>query len=272
MSLAKDLRGRLKAVAFEKERVALALLSLAFFGIVYLLVASNAPPDWGRAFVALALCYLTGFMALASAWFWARWFASGLGWSGLMVGIVGLITLGWHPTLATYAGLHGIIVVTLLGPRIASLYDQQPAWRQRFAMDEFGVARLRRAVTRAAASLPSLIVWALGPRERPGTAAALLLALLALSGLHGLLRLRAWSLVALGGAGLALVATGVWMSSFEVAAPPGQGGPVAGTAVAWASALASAPPLLAVVTGALLVAAVLPLVKPAVRFLRSLPR
>src|SRR3954465_14399020 len=75
----------LREMGFEKPRSAIALLPLSLFSFLYLLAAFNADPQWQLALGGLALCYLTAFVALASEWFWARWFASGLGWSGAMV-------------------------------------------------------------------------------------------------------------------------------------------------------------------------------------------
>jgi hypothetical protein len=70
-------------------------------------------------------------------------------------------------------------------------------------MDEFGVARLQKTVTRTAASLPGLIIWALGPKEEGLVAAGALTAmLLAVAGLRGLIRMRSWGVVALAGAGV----------------------------------------------------------------------
>ena len=88
------------------------------------------------------------------------------------------------------------MVGALAGKKMAARYDLQEGWRQRYGMDEFGVARLRKTVTRAAASLPSLILWALGPKEGQGgccwplAGIATLLAVAA--GLRGLVRLRSW--------------------------------------------------------------------------------
>jgi hypothetical protein len=168
----------LKELGYERERAAVALLSLSFFGILYFLVSLNAPPGWAPVFAGLMICYLTAFLALASQWFWARWFASGLGWSGFMLGLMSLVMIGWHPSLAIYTVLHGIIVGALMGQKMSSRYELQSAWRERYGMDEYGVARLGKAVTRGAASLPTLIMWALAPREgdqpsRPGAAALL---------------------------------------------------------------------------------------------------
>lgn len=197
---------RLRDLGYEKPRAAGAQLALAFFGLLYLLISLNAPPGWGPAFACLSLCYLVAFMGLGSEWFWARWFASGLGWSGMMVGIASLVMVGWHPMLAVYGGLHALVVVLLLGSRMAQRYDLQPDWRQRYGMDDFGVDRLRKAVTRGSAALPSLIVWALGPKDGSGmTLAVLLAAALAVLGVGGLVRLRTWGVLALGGAATAVV-------------------------------------------------------------------
>src|SRR5262249_29972804 len=157
------------------------------------------------AFGGLSACYFTAFFALACEWFWGRWFASGLGWSGMMVGLASLVMVGWHPVLAVYGSLHALVVLALMGPKMAARFDLQPGWRERFGMDEFGVLRLRKAVTRAAAALPSLILWALGPREGEGTIVLIGALTLALLGLHGLVRGRTWSLLAVAGAGAAAI-------------------------------------------------------------------
>lgn len=195
----------LRDMGFEKPRSAVALLPLSLFSFLYLLAALNAEPQWQLALGGLAICYLTAFIALASEWFWARWFASGLGWSGAMVGIAAMVMMGeWNTALAIYGGLHALVVVLLTGSKMVARYDMQPGWRQRFGMDEFGVVRLRKAVTRASAALPSLILWALGPRE--GQSLAMLAAFgLGLLGLRGLLRLRTWSILALGGSAIAVL-------------------------------------------------------------------
>src|SRR4029079_16930253 len=99
--------------------------------------------------------------------FWGRWFAAGIGWAGVMVTLFSLMVVGWAPGVALYGALHGIGVVALGGKKMAARYDMQEAWRQRYSMDDYGVARLRRTVTRAAAALPSVILGALGPKE-PG--------------------------------------------------------------------------------------------------------
>jgi hypothetical protein len=261
---------RLDEVGYEKSRRALAALALSFFITVYLLVALNAPPGWGRAFLALSVCYLVAFLALASEWFWGRWFASGLGWSGVMVAIATFVMIGWSPPILIYGLLHGLVVVTLSGKKMAAQYDLQDGWRQRYGMDEFGVARLRKTVTRAAMSLPSLILWALAPKEGQGAVVplgvtAIATALLAVAGLRGVIRLRSWGLIAMALASVGLFAAGM----LDVR-------PVADLSmVRWLEGLGTltnvpnAAGIAAPLTGFLLATALLPFAGPAVRFLRQ---
>jgi hypothetical protein len=158
-------RAWLGDLGYAGERRALALLPLCLFGLLYFVLGVNAEPGWGPALFGLSLAYLVAFFALAAGWFWARWFASGLGWSGFMVGLMAITMLGWHPTLAVYGGLHALVVIMLMGGKMAARYEMRQGWRERFAMDEYGVARLGKAVTRGAGALPTLILWALAPRE-----------------------------------------------------------------------------------------------------------
>jgi hypothetical protein len=92
---------------------------------------------------------------------------------------------------------------------MAERYDLQAGWRERYGMDEFGVARLRKTVTRASASLPSVILWALAPKD-PGQGmvalvAGIAVAGLAVGGLSGVVRLRSWGLLAFSGAAALLL-------------------------------------------------------------------
>lgn len=197
---------------YEKTRRAVAALSLSFFVTIYLMMSLQVAPGWGPAFVALSACYLVAFVGLAAEWFWGRWFASGLGWSGVMVAVLSIVMIGWIPPLVIYGVLHGLVVVLLMGKKVAALYDQQEGWRQRFGMDEYGVARLGKTVTRAAGSLPSLILYVLGPKD-PGQGMAHAVFLVAVAGLGvvgltGLLRLRTWGAAVALASAAALVAHG----------------------------------------------------------------
>lgn len=197
---------------FEKTRRAVVALALSFFVSLYLMLSLNAPDGWAPAFLGLAVCYVVAFLAVSADWFWGRWFASGLGWSGLMVAAMSTVMLGWMWPLAIYGALHGLVVLLMLGKRMTALYDLQEGWRKRFSMDEFGVARLRKTVTRSAASLPSMILWALGPKDpEQGMFHALFLLVavgLGMSGLVAVLRMRSWGLLALGASAVAFLAHG----------------------------------------------------------------
>jgi hypothetical protein len=245
---AKALASRLNEIGFERTRRALAALALSIFISLYLAVALNAPNGLGPAFAGLSLCYAVAFCAVVAEWFWGRWFATGLGWSGIMLGVVALVQLGWTPIFGVYLGLHALVVVALMGTKMAARYDMQEAWRAQYQMDDLGVARLRKTVTRAAASLPSLIVWALGPREGAGMALVGAVAALALAslGLRGVVRMRSWGLLALAGA---TVVTAGEMGLGFVASP-------------------SNGVLPALVT-ALLATAILPFARPIARYLAS---
>jgi hypothetical protein len=260
---------RLDEIGFEKERRALAALSLSFLTVIYLMISMNAPPGWGPAFLALAATYLVAFLALAAEWFWGRWFASGLGWSGLMVAVVSLFMIGWATPLAIYGALHGIVVVGLLGSKMASRYDMQESWRQRYNMDEFGVARLRKTVTRASASLPSLILWALAPKEGGEgmlfAAAGIASLLAAVAGLRGLVRMRTWGLMAMASASVALWVLGSSCVANQAAFFwPTRWFERLGAVTNIPNALGVAAPVAAAALGL----AVLPFLGPALRFLR----
>lgn len=248
MLASSKLAATLGALGFERFRRALAALSLSFFAILYAFLALNAPEGWGPAFGGLAGVYVVAFFAVVAEWFWGRWFASGIAWSGIMVAVFGMFQMGWVPALAIYGGLHAVVLLPLSGRSMAARYDLQEAWRSRYKMDDLGVARLRKTITRSAASLPSVILWALAPKD-PGQ--GMLLALVALgltvAGVSALVRLRTWGWLAVGAsAALALV-----------------GGHVLGPATA-PLAIGTAPTL----AGVLLLAAAIPFAGPAVRFLR----
>jgi hypothetical protein len=267
----RDLFERLNAIAFERTRRALAGLSLSLFIALYLLVSLNAPDGWGLAFIALAACYLVAFMGVVAEWFWGRWFAAGLGWSGVMVAIASFALVGWAWPLAIYGGLHALVVVCLTGKNMASRYDLQAAWRERYHMDEYAVARLRKTVTRAAASLPSLILYALGPKDpgqgMAGIAVGVGALLLAAISVRGMVLLRTWSLVA-----AAVAATAIWFLGGHTLAVAlavdryagGDFGPLL-----WSVRVAVNAG--ALFSAALLTLAVLPFVGPALRYLRARP-
>lgn len=194
------------------ERKALSILCLAFYTALYALFSLLfylAPPDqpevrgWMPAFAALALTYGTAFFALSADWFWARWFAIGLGYSGLTVAMWGMVTQkAIDPVLLFYGVTHGLVALCLQGEKLASHFDGQESWRKWLRVDDQGAEKVRHTVTRAAASLPTLILIALAPKE--GSQALLVLAGV---GLFAVLRNRTAGVLLLLGTGLALPLT-----------------------------------------------------------------
>jgi hypothetical protein len=262
------LSARLNQFGFERTRRALAALALSTFVTLYFMVSMNPdlPEGLGRVFLALSLCYGVAFIGVVAEWFWGRWFASGLAWSGVMLAIMMLAMLGWAPALAIFGGLHLIVVLSLMGKKMAERYDMQEAWRTRYKVDEYGVARLRKAITSAAASLPSLIIWALGPKEGEGMAFAvggIAALVLAAAGLRGLIKMRSWGVVAMGGAA-ALAVVGA-MSSAPIFPHDLFMCTSFRTHVFESTVVGAAAPLAVV----FLMAAVIPFARPVARFLRQ---
>jgi hypothetical protein len=274
----KAMIDRLDDFGFEKTRRSVAALSLSFFVTLYLMLSFNAPPGWGPAFVALSVCYVVAFIGVAAEWFWGRWFASGLGWSGLMVAGLSLVLIGWAPPLVIYGALHGLIVLLLAGKRVTALYEMQEGWRQKLGMDEHGVARLRKTVTRAAASLPSLILWAFGPKDPgQGMVHAIFLAAvsgLGLVGLAGLIRLRTWGAVAALASAVGLLVHGALHCAPELTDGMSSGSlPLFGVAFQrlWGvyPGLVALPTVLGtLLPGAVLLASLTALARPALAFIR----
>lgn len=160
---------KLGQVGFVGERKAVALLCLGFYCTLFFMITLSARtelPEWLPAFSAMTVVYITSFMAVAAEWFWGRWFATGLGYWGLTMAIMAFVTTRSLPApLVIFGVMHGLIALCLAGEKMAAAFDAQPGWRERWKLDEQGVIRVRRSVTRAASSLPALIMFALAPRE-----------------------------------------------------------------------------------------------------------
>jgi hypothetical protein len=272
------------------ERAALALLVLAFYATVFFLIGLVDPSasgvgqpmegtwrlaagGWGRCFLGLAACYGVAFFAIASGYFWSRWFGAGLAASGALTAVLAMITAGYNPALLTWGLTHGSIWLLLAGGSMAERYDGQPGWRARWHVDDDGVDRVRKAVTRAAAGLPSLIAYALAPRtehhclrgvcvdslQRSAdgyTLLAWVALLLAVGAVVALLARRTVGVVLLVGSGVAALVGAVHSLGQGIA-------PSAG--VHWLVG-----PLAAVVSTLLLGAALAPLAAPVWRAVRRL--
>jgi hypothetical protein len=237
------------------ERRALAAAVLAFYGFLFLIVALAPPPGWGACFGALALVYGTGFFSLVAGYFWARWFAIGLGISGLISAGVSIFQVGPEPVLLFYGGTHALISLVLWGGAMARAFDGRKEWRERFHLDEPATHRLGKAIIRVGISLPYVVMYALAPREDAGAAMiAAAAALLATAGLFGLVRMRSWGVFALAGASLVTLVSLAGLATPIVPFAGGYGINV----------------LLSGVTAALLLAlAAAPFAEPAWRYLRG---
>jgi len=240
------------------ERKALSLFTMGFSTTIFILIGLSMGGDWGRCFYALAAVYALGFFALAAEWFWARWYVMGVAASGITMAILGLVTTGWNIGLAIWGGIHLLIWAPLLGDSMAERYENRPDWRLRYGLDDYGVVRIKRAVKSAATALPTLVLYALAPREGQSLALWGLLGLAGL-GFYGLVRMRFWG-VALLGVATAWTALSVATElATRSTVMPMSGAQLSLTGIGLVAVTA-------------LVVAVSPFVLPAVRFLRQRPR
>jgi hypothetical protein len=190
---------------FTGERRAIAAAALAFYAFVYVIFGMLVPPEWSRAFTALGFVYGLGFFAIVAGYFWARWYAVGVALSGVISTAVSIWQMGPEPVLLFVGGTHALIALALLGKGMAELFDGRDAWRARFHMDEHAANRLGNAVIRLGVSLPFVLLYALAPKDGAATAALGVAALtLTAVSLAGLVRLKTWGVLALGGGTVAL--------------------------------------------------------------------
>ncbi len=171
---------------------------LAFYTFVFLIVALTPPPGWGPCFAALAGVYGLGFFALVAGYFWARWYAIGIGMSGFISGLFSVWQIGPEPVLLFYGGTHLGASLILWGTAMSSAFDGQKEWRARFHMDENATHRLGKAVIRAGISLPYVVMYALAPRESAAAALGVAAAgAIAVAGVWALVKLRTWGVLAI---------------------------------------------------------------------------
>lgn len=188
------------------ERRALAAAVIGFYMSIYFLVSFQAPAGWGAAFGGLAGVYAVAFVGIVAGYFWARWFAIGLGISGLISAVVSIWQIGPEPMLIIYGATHGVASLVLWGGKMAEMFDGRPEWRQRFHLDEQATNRLGKSVIRVGVSLPYIVLYALAPRESAMIGPLVALGLAA-AGAWALFRLRTWGILALAGAAIATATT-----------------------------------------------------------------
>lgn len=197
------------------ERRALASSVLIFYAFLYVVAALLGPmPEWTTAYLAMAGVYGLAFVAVVAGYFWARWYAIGVGLSGAISAAMGIWQIGPEPILLIFGGTHLAVTLVLSGEVMRSPFEGQEQWRSRFHMDEFAVRRLGRSVVRASIGLPYILLYALAPK--PGSSLLIASALLAMVGLAGLIRLRSWGVFAIGAAASAAGAA-VCMGALELA-------------------------------------------------------
>jgi hypothetical protein len=227
------------------ERRALAAVIFALYALLYFVLGiSGAAPEMARAMFGLAFVYGLAFFALVAGYFWARWYAVGVGLYGVIVAALGMWQVGAEPIILFMGGTHLAAAFMLWGQSMSASYDGQTKWRERFHMDDNAVHRLGRSVIRAGVSLPIVLLYALVPRAASGASLLAIPALLlVVVGLRALVRMRTWGVLALGAAGGLLV-----------------------MAAAVAHGQAS---LLPALSGGLLASATLPFATPMLRFIRG---
>lgn len=226
-------------VSFLRRIAAIAVLG--FYVWFFATFSQHVPPVLEKALWAIAALYGVGVIGLSFGWFWGRWYARGLGYWGIVVGILMMWQLGLENFLLVWAGSNAAVSILLAGESMASAFDGRQDWRRRFHLDDNGVERLGKSVTRVGMSLPWLLLYVLLPR--PSEAMLMIPLVLAGVGLFGLLRARVWGLLAIGAASVTTTA--------QLAATPGP------------------TPLVGVLAAALLAAAVVPFARPIFDRLRA---
>lgn len=249
----------LGSVGLVGERKALALLFLGFYTTLFFMIGLSARtelPEWVPVFTAMTLMYAMAFFSVAAEWFWGRWFATGLGYWGMTMTVMAWVTTrSLPPAMIIFGSMHALVSLCLGGEKMAAMFDAKPAWRARWKLDDQGVIRVRKSVTRAASSLPALIMFALAPREGQELL-ALTAFTLAIVGVGGLLAGRTLGVLAFVGGAAATAALVV------VGHEPSQVYQVYQYAPFGGFAGAAMTPWLGIVAAALLATAALPFAKP----------
>src|SRR4051812_4239511 len=126
------------------ERRALAAAIMAFYFLLYGVMAfSQLAPDFTKAFAAISGVYGLAFFALVAGYFWARWYAVGVGLYGVITAAVGMWQIGAEPILLFIGGTHLAATMFLWGEAMSQPYDGQAAWRGEVHMGQDAPQRLR---------------------------------------------------------------------------------------------------------------------------------
>jgi hypothetical protein len=198
------------------ERKALAAAVLAMYTLMYLVNALFAPAEELKLlFVALSSLYGLAFFSLVAGYFWARWFAIGLGLFGVTGAIMAMVQIGVDYTFLFYGGTHALVSLFLWGNKMSTDFDGRTEWRERFHLDESATRRLGKAVIRIGITLPVLIIYGLAPRVDM-LESLLMLGVVAVAGLGvvGVLRMRTWGILALAASAFAVAGSALVSSRF----------------------------------------------------------
>lgn len=256
----------LGSLGFVGERKALALLCLGFYCTLFFLVGLSARtelPEWVPVFFGMMAIYVLAFTAVAAEWFWGRWFAVGLGYWGMTMTVMAFVsTRQLPPAMVIFGTMHALIPLCLLGDKMAAAFDAKPGWRERWKLDEQGVIRVKKSVTRAASSLPALVMFALAPRGDQALVhtAVLTLGALALFGLGGLLLQRTWGILVMAASGAACLVASTLITTPEVSA-------TAASLFGGLMPLVMTPQIFVAFAGVMLIASATPFLHPMRRYL-----
>jgi hypothetical protein len=186
---------------------------MAFYFLFFLLIALQPPdPAIRNSMAALAGVYGLAFFSLVAGYFWARWYAIGVGIFGFIVAVMLLwqVDPDLRPLILNqllfFGGTHVGASLMLWGDAMSMGYDGQTAWREKFHMDDNAVQRLGRAVIRAGVSLPFVLLYAFTPRPDSSLLAGIVALCLTGLGIRALIKLKTWGVLALAAAGVLLTA------------------------------------------------------------------
>lgn len=195
---------------FAGERRALAAIVFVFYAIAYLGLALWAPqPALSPSLYALGGVYGLAFFALVAGYFWARWYAIGVGIYGVIVGALGMWQVGAEPIIVFIGATHVVAVLMLWGEGMSVGFDGKTQWREKFHMDENAVQRLGRSVIRAGVSLPIVLLYALAPKQPAEAALGIAALVCAGLGLRAIVKLKTWGVLALAASGAMMISMGV---------------------------------------------------------------
>ncbi len=133
-----------------RRAISLLLLSLFFWNFV--LTALLGPDEVFACFTGLAVVYGLAFVGIAAEWFWARWFAIGIGNFGAL-SLITLLQTGLEPTIAVFGASHLLIALMLGGEGMAARYEHSESTAERWNFQEESLVLLRRAGHRVHFSL-----------------------------------------------------------------------------------------------------------------------